>query len=185
MTTEPDKPASPLELAAAGQQVGEGLEERIEGAYLGHMYDLIASGVCGKGSVARKRAAYAAWYSAPKKYRLPRTQNELAALLNLKSDQVFYNWRHGKWWSEAINRVGLELIENYNADAHRRLIYLALNESGSPGVAALRLFFERGGQLTAGVTIDLPEDSNFERALKRAYGENDNSNEGPPQPDPE
>lgn len=157
---------TPLEQAAAGQPDENG---EIHGAYMGHMYDLISSGICGKGEAARRRAAYAAWYSAPKQYRQPRTQNELAELLNLKSDQVFYNWKHSKWWGEAINRVGLELLEQFNADAHRRLIHLALSETGGAGVQALRLFFERGGQLT-GVTVDLPADSNFERALLAAYG---------------
>lgn len=170
---------SPIELAAAGQSDESG---EIKGAYLGHMYDLISSGICGKGATARNRAAYAAWYSAPKKYRLPQTQNELAELINLKSDQVFYNWRHSDWWPKAISRAGLALLEEYNADAHRRLIHLALTEGGSPGVAALRLFFERGGQL-AGVTIDLPDDSNFERALRRAYEQgptNDDSDQDDP-----
>lgn len=165
---------TPLEQAAAGEPDDSG---GIRGAYLGHIHDLVASGLCN-----RKQAAFAAWYSAPKKYRLPRTQAELAALLNLKSDTVFFKWRHSEWWPKAVNRAGLELLEQYNADAHRRLVQLALTEGGSPGVAALRLFFERAGQLSAGITLDLPEDSNFERALRRAYGPTENDDENSDSP---
>lgn len=157
-TNEPTQ----LEIVAAGKLEGD----QIQGAWLNHYHDLRASGLC-----TREQAAYAAWYSAPKKYRQPRTQEELAALLNFKSDQVFYKWRHQPWWGKAINRAGLEILEQYNADAHRRLVHLALTEGGSAGVAALRLFYERAGQLSGAVMIDLPEDSNFERALTRAYGE--------------
>lgn len=132
---------SPLELAAAGQEEnGE-----IKGAWLMHYYDLVASGIC-----SRKQAAYAAWYSAPKQTRQPKTQEELAGLLNYKSAQIFFKWRQQEWWKEAINQTGLALLEDYNADAHRRLIEMALNEGGSAGVAALRLYFERLQQIKPG-----------------------------------
>ena len=132
---------SPLEQAAAGQEENG----KIRGAWLMHYYDLVASGLC-----SRKQAAYAAWYSAPKQTRQPKTQEELAALLNYKSAQIFFKWRQQDWWKSAINQTGLALLEDYNADAHRRLIEMALNEGGSAGVAALRLYFERLQQIKPG-----------------------------------
>lgn len=130
-----------LEQAAAGQEENG----KIRGAWLMHYYDLVASGIC-----SRKQAAYAAWYSAPKATRRPKTQEELAGLLNYKSAQIFFKWRQQEWWQEAINQTGLALLEDYNADAHRRLIDLALNEGGGAGVAALRLYFERLQQIKPG-----------------------------------
>ena len=122
-----DQP-TPLELAAASLDAPAG-------AWLDAYLDLKAAGL------TWKRAAFAAWVNAPKSARQPRTMKELAALLNLKSEQIFYRWQQEAWF----------------------------RDSGIDKLRQLCLLVEQA-KLAQPVEVDLPVDSNFERALLAAYG---------------
>jgi hypothetical protein len=153
--------STPLERAAAGQADESG---EVRGAWLDSYLDLRA------GGLNWKKAAFAAWYNAPKSHRQPVTMKELAGLLNLKSEQIFYQWRKQPWFRESgIDRLRQTIFERFIGDVDRKTINEALFETGSPGVAARRLFYEQA-RLAAPVEVDVPADSNFERALKNAYG---------------
>lgn len=125
-----------LEQAAMGQTKEDG--KGVEGAWLDMYYDLRAAGL------SQNQAAYAAWYNAPKGTRQPRTLEQLAALLNLKSSQVFHKWRHQQWWRElAIDRMREGVLLNYLADVDRRTIAEALALTGKEGVMARDQFYKQ------------------------------------------
>lgn len=150
-----------IEQAALGVSDESG---QVRGAWLDAYLDLRAAGL------TWKRAAYAAWFNAPKSHRQPQTGRELATLLNLKSEQVFYQWQKQAWFRETgIDRLRQMIFERHIGDIDRATIQAALVETGAPGVAARKLFYEQA-KLAAPVEVDIPTDSNFERALKNAYG---------------
>lgn len=162
MSTD-DQP-TPLELAAAGQTDPGNPFASPEGAWLDAFLDLKAAGL------NWKRAAFAAWVNAPKATRQPGTMKELATLLNLKSEQIFYRWRNEPWFREmGIDHLRQSIFQKHIASVDRQTITQAITETGSPGVAARRLFYEQA-KLATPVEVDLPVDSNFERALLAAYG---------------
>lgn len=73
-------------------------------------------------------AAYIAWASSPRKYRWPRSQDELAReVLGLTSDRVISTWRKK---NEAIDEM-ISLLQSAPLLKHRRDIYEALAESAS------------------------------------------------------
>lgn len=126
-----------LETLAKGTETEEG---RIEGAWLDTYLDLKAAGL------HWKKAAFAAWYQAPKGSRKPSTMVELANLLNYKSEQVFYKWQHQDWFQElGIERARQAIFARYIGDVDRATINAALIEFGSAGVAARKLFYEQAG----------------------------------------
>lgn len=134
------------------------------GAWLDTYLDLKAAGL------HWKKAAFAAWYNAPKQARQPRTMRELATLLNYKSEQTFYDWQKQPWFRElGIDKLRQLIFQKHIGDVDRKVIHSALTETGSAGVQAARLFYEQA-KLATPLEIDLPVDSNFEQALKRAYG---------------
>jgi hypothetical protein len=156
-----DNQPTPLEIAAAGQPDESG---EIRGAWLDAYLDLRGSGL------NFRKAAYAAWLCAPKATRQPGNLKELAALLNLKSDQIFYKWNSQSWLKDiGVDRLRQAVFMRHIGDIDRRTIHAAMIEDGSPGVAARRLFYEQA-KLATPVEVDLPVDSNFERALLAAYG---------------
>lgn len=160
---------SPLEQAAANL-------DQPAGAWLDAYLDLKAAGL------PWKKAAFAAWFSAPKSTRQPGTMKELAALLNLKSEQVFYKWQQQAWFKDSgVDKLRQLIFQKYIGDVDRKSISEALNESGAAGVAARRLFYEQAKLATGPVEVDVPVDSNFERVLRAAYGgagaQDDDSNE--------
>ena len=153
----PNDEPTPLELAAQNTDAPQG-------AWLDAYLDLCAAGL------NWKRAAFAAWVNAPKSARQPRTMKELAALLNLKSEQIFYRWQQEAWFRDSgIDKLRQMIFQKFVADIDRKTIHAAMVEDGSPGVAARRLFYEQA-KLAQPVEVDLPVDSNFERALLAAYG---------------
>lgn len=154
-----------IETYATGTRNSQG---QLEGAWLDTYLDLCASGL------HWKKAAFAAWFNAPKGSRKPATMRELAELLNYKSEQVFYKWQNADWFRESgIEHARQAIFRRYIADIDRKTIASALTEDGSAGVAARKLFYEQA-KLAAPVKVDVSLDSAFERALKQAYG---NSNE--------
>ncbi len=159
-----------IEHLAAG--IGNLETKTVEGAWLDTYIDLCAAGL------HWKKAAFAAWYNAPKTSRRPETMRELAELLNYKSEQVFYKWQNADWFQESgIEKARQSIFQRHIADVDRKTIASAMTEDGSAGVAARRLFYEQA-KLAAPVEVDVSLDSAFERALKQAYGNND-SNEKP------
>jgi hypothetical protein len=73
-------------------------------------------------------AAYIAWASSPRKYRWPKSQDELAReVLGLTSDRVISTWRKK---NEAIDEM-ISLLQSAPLLKHRRDIYEALAESAS------------------------------------------------------
>lgn len=87
-----------------------------------------------------KKAAFAAWFSAPKDARRPRTQEKLAKLLNYKSVQTFYAWRKKAWFRKlGVDRLTESLLTQHLADINRAVIDAALTGN----VADRRLYFER------------------------------------------
>jgi hypothetical protein len=91
-----------------------------------------------------KKAAFCAWFAAPKDVRRPKTQEKLAKLLNYKSVQVFYSWRKKAWFRElGIDRLRESIFLQHLADIDRRTITDARGADGSAGVAARRLFYEQ------------------------------------------
>lgn len=87
-----------------------------------------------------KKAAFCAWFAAPKDARRPRTQEKLAKLLNYKSVQTFYNWRKKAWFRElGIDRLSESILTHYLADVNRAVIDAALKGT----VHDRRLYFER------------------------------------------
>lgn len=69
----------------------------------------------GKMRFPFRAAVLAAWLCTPKKYRYPKTQDELAKLLGLTSDRQFTVWMarnpqiravlHGAWKEQAVDRL--------------------------------------------------------------------------------
>lgn len=162
-----DSDPSPIEQAALGLPDESG---QVRGAWLDAYLDLRAAGL------TWKRAAYAAWFNAPKTHRQPPTGRELAVLLNLKSEQVFYQWQKQDWFKESgIDRLRQAIFQRHIGDVDRATIQAALVEDGAAGVAARKLFYEQAKLTSFGpVEVDIPTDSNFERALKNAYGAESN-----------
>ncbi len=73
-------------------------------------------------------AAYIAWASSPRKFRWPKSQDELAReVLGLTSDRVISTWRNK---NEAIDEM-ISLLQSAPLLKHRRDIYDALAESAS------------------------------------------------------
>jgi len=156
-----------IEQAAAGQPDPDNPKAPPSGAWLDSYLDLVASGL------HWKKAAFVAWSNAPKMARQPHTLRELSELLNYKSEQVFYKWQHQPWFRErGIDKLRQAIFQRFIGEVDRKTISEAVYESGSPGVAARRLFYEQA-RLAVPVELDLPVDSNFERALKNAYGPKD------------
>lgn len=91
-----------------------------------------------------KRAAFCAWYNAPKPARQPKNQDQLAELLNFKSPQVFYKWQKSSWFRElGIDRLRESILLQHLADVDRRMIKAAKSDDGAAGVAARRLYYEQ------------------------------------------
>jgi len=160
--------ATPLELAAASLDAPAG-------AWLDAYLDLKAAGL------TWKRAAFAAWVNAPKSARQPRTMKELAALLNLKSEQIFYRWQQEAWFRDSgIDKLRQMIFQKFVADIDRKTIHAAMVEDGSPGVAARRLFYEQAKLAQPGAGTD---DSPF--TIKVVYGErgNNSSSQSAPETD--
>jgi len=117
-------------------------DKRITGAWLDAYLDMQASGL------HWKKAAFVAWDNAPKTTRQPATMLELAELLNYKSEQVLYKWRKQPWYQDiGVEQYRRGIFGKYLADVDRATIGAALNESGSAGVAARKLFYEAAGVL--------------------------------------
>lgn len=128
---------SELERYAKGHRNNDG---HVEGAWFDTYLDLKAAGL------HWKKAAFSAWYNAPKSSRQPGTMVQLAELLNYKSEQVFYKWKQADWFQElGIEQYRESIFTRYVADVDRKTIAAALTEDGSPGVAARKLFYEQAG----------------------------------------
>lgn len=96
------------------------------------------------GGLHWKKAAFAAWYNAPKRQRQPETQNALAKLLNYKSPQVFYKWQKAEWFRKlGLGELRERVLMMNLADVDRRTIQAAIEEDGSAGVQARKLFYEQ------------------------------------------
>jgi hypothetical protein len=117
----------------------ESIEEQAKNSgWLNAYHDLKAHGL------HWKKAAFCAWYNAPKPSRQPKNQNQLAELLNYKSPQVFYKWQKAGWFRElGIDRLRESILLQHLADIDRRTITDALSADGSAGVAARRLYYEQ------------------------------------------
>ena len=135
---KPDQPLTPIEFAATGTPDPDHPDKPPAGAWLDSYLDLIASGL------HWKKAAFVAWSNAPKPHRLPRTLRELAALLNYQSEQVFYKWQQQAWFRDkGLDKLRQAIFQRFIGDVDRKTISEAMYESGSPGVAARRLFYEQ------------------------------------------
>jgi hypothetical protein len=162
-------------------QIAHGIVDsdgRVVGAWLDAFLDLQAAGL------HWKKAAFVAWDNAPKTTRQPQTMVELAELLHYKSEQVFYKWRKQKWYQElGVEQYRRAIFGRYLADVDRATIGAALNESGSAGVQARKLFYEQmtppalriehsgpdGGPIeTRTAQYDTLSDDELEAALRRA-----------------
>lgn len=98
-----------------------------------------------------KKAAFVAWDAAPKSTRLPATLLDLAALLNYKSDQVFYKWRRAEWYVElGVDKLRESVFIAHLADVDRRTIQAALTEEGMPGVKSRELFYSQAREARRG-----------------------------------
>lgn len=93
----------------------------------------------GKMRFPFRAAVLAAWLATPKKYRIPKTQDELANLLGLSSDRQFTIWMaknpqikavvHTVWKERALDRVNdsmdamfeVAAIPNYKGKGDREL----------------------------------------------------------------
>lgn len=105
-----------------------------ESGWLGAYRDLKAHGL------NWKKAAFCAWFAAPKDARRPKTQEKLAKLLNYKSVQVFYSWRKKAWFRElGVDRLSESILTQHLADVNRAVIDAALTGN----VHDRRLYFER------------------------------------------
>lgn len=146
-----------IEYIATG--IGNLETKKVEGAWLDTYLDLCAAGL------HWKKAAFVAWYNAPKTSRQPETMRELAELLNYKSEQVFYKWQNADWFQESgIERARQSIFQRHIADVDRRTIGAALFEFGSAGVAARKLFYE---QAKLAAPEEPPADAKLEVWLKR------------------
>ena len=133
-----DRELTPIEWAATGQPDPDHPDQPPAGAWLDSYLDLIASGL------HWKKAAFVAWSNAPKATRQPRTLRELAMLLNYQSEQVFYKWQHQPWFLEkGLDKLRQAIFQRFIGDVDRQTIAQAVHETGSPGVAARRLFYEQ------------------------------------------
>ncbi len=105
-----------------------------ESGWLSAYRDLLAHGL------HWKKAAFCAWFAAPKDARRPKTQEKLAKLLNYKSVQVFYAWRKKAWFRElGVDRLSESILTQHLADVNRVVIDAALTGN----VHDRRLYFER------------------------------------------
>lgn len=95
----------------------------------------------GKQHFPFRAAVLAAWLATPKKYRVPKTQDELADLLGLSSDRQFTIWMaknpqikavvHTVWKERALDRVNdsmeamyeVAAIADYKGKGDRELHY--------------------------------------------------------------
>ena len=127
--------------AAAGIEVTKRRDDGttyviVEGAWLDSYYDLRAA----DSKLDWRKAAFAAWYNAPKKTRQPRTMAALAELLNYKSEQVFYKWQKQPWFTElGIDGLRQSIFNRYMGDVDRATIAAAL----TGGHQDKRLFYEQ------------------------------------------
>lgn len=105
-----------------------------ESGWLSAYRDLLAHGL------HWKKAAFCAWFAAPKDARRPKTQEKLAKLLNYKSVQTFYAWRKKAWFRDlGVDRLSESILTQHLADVNRAVIDAALNGN----VNDRRLYFER------------------------------------------
>ena len=117
---------------------GETVNGVIRGGWLDSYLDLRAAGL------HWKKAAFAAWYNAPKRHRKPRTMRELAELLNYKSEQVFYKWQNQEWFKTlGIDLYRERIFQRYVGDVDRATIRAAIHDEGGAGVQARKLFYEQ------------------------------------------
>lgn len=122
------------------EELGKGIEVngQVEGAWLDAYLDLKAN-----GGLHWKKAVFAAWYNTPKATRQPRTMKDLAAQLGYASEQVLYKWRKSTWFKDiSIDSIRERVFMNHLADIDQVTIGAALNETGTAGVQARKLFYE-------------------------------------------
>ncbi len=119
------------------------------GGWLSAYLDLKAAGL------PWKKAAYAAWFSAPKSAREPKRleakrddagriiEAGLDSLLGYASGQVFHKWRRQPWFFElGIDHLRESILLDNLADVDSRTISEAKTLDGAPGVQARKLFYE-------------------------------------------
>lgn len=119
------------------------------GGWLSAYLDLKANGL------HWKKAAYAAWFSAPKTSREPKRleakrdetgkiiEPGLDSLLGYASGQVFHKWRRQPWFMEmGIDHLRESILLDSLAEVDLRTISEAKTLDGSPGVQARKLFYE-------------------------------------------
>jgi hypothetical protein len=107
------------------------------GGWLEHYLHLKAQGL------HWKKAAFVAWYIAPKKKRKPANQAGLAELLNYKTADTFRKWQHQDWFKElGIERLREAIFIENLVDVDQQTIKAALCEKGRAGVQARKLFYD-------------------------------------------
>lgn len=128
-----------LEELAKGQADENGV---LQGGWLNTYLDLKLAGL------HWKKAAFIAWQAAPKATRRPRTMRELATELGYKTEQVFYRWKKEAWFAEIDpDKLRRAKLANFLADVDERTVTAAMVETGAPGVAARKLYYELAGVL--------------------------------------
>ncbi len=108
----------------------------------------------GKMRFPFRAAVLAAWLSTPKKYRYPKTQDQLADLLGLSSDRQFTIWMaknpqikalvHGSWKENALDRLSDSM----------EAMYEVASQADYKGKGDRELHFKVAGILNDTVIVD-------------------------------
>jgi hypothetical protein len=73
-------------------------------------------------------AAYIAWMSSPRRLRKPKTQNDLAQAIGLKSDRMFTKWREAQPEIDAeVKKIQASPLLAYRRDIYDALVAGALD----------------------------------------------------------
>jgi hypothetical protein len=105
----------------------------IDGGFRSQFVDLRAAGL------TPQRAFFVAWFNAPKDARKPKTQREVAELLEIR-EPTLSEWKHQKWFIELnVGEWRTRTFLHFLADVDRKTFEAALHG----GAADRRLFYEQ------------------------------------------
>lgn len=110
---------------------------------------------------------FAQWLATPKQLRVPKTQAELATVLNI-SERTMQRWKTTELWAEVDQLIG-DQIHTALASIITTQIDIATDTDNPRAVNAAKLLIEHLAQSRKAITTETPIDQ--EAALQKAKEE--------------
>lgn len=127
-----------------------------------------------KSKLTWQQAAYVAWCSAPKKFRLPKTKDEMAIELKYKTRVTMWNWEQKDWFKELLTETQEELFLSHWAEVRHRIVDAALTEVGIAGVSSREQFRDVCREIIEKKSLNEEIDELIELAIERKMSGNNN-----------